>query len=146
MITVVDWIKEKEERIEAARGAFQTLPMWLTLNYGSVLSQRFPTSVMAKLDKALHALREWRSANQQSQRTDDEVALAIRIVTDAMATEIRDAAGERQDPTTIAWVVAGLRCPRQPFCRGCDSCFTVDAPHRFDVAFPVTGSSPRTEN
>ncbi len=136
-----DWIAEKKQRIEAARPAFEALPMWLTLNYGSVFGKRFPTSVMAKLDKALRVLREWRYANQQSERPDDVVALAIRVVADAMATEIRDAAGDGQDPATIAWVVAGLRCPRQPFCRGCDSCFTIDAPHRFDVEFTATGLS-----
>lgn len=129
------WLVEKEARIERARPAFEKLPMWLTVNFGSVLGEQYPRSVLAKLSKAFTALREWRHANQQSPREDDQVALAIRIVCDAMATEIGEAAGGREDPATIAWVQAGLRCPRQPFCRGCDACFTIDAPHRHDAAF-----------
>jgi hypothetical protein len=127
------WVTEQNKRIEAARPAFEALPSWLTVNFGSVLGKRHPTSVLTKLDNALRALREWRRANNQQQRPDDEVALAIRIVCDAMATEITQSAGAREDPATIAWVTAGLRCPRQPFCTGCDSCFTIDAPHRHDA-------------
>lgn len=142
---MADRLAEKEKRVAAARAAFDALPMWLTINYGSVLGRRHHTSVLNKLTEAFSALREWRWANNQSNRSEDEVALAIRIVCDAMATEIRDAAGEREDPSTIAWVVAGLSCPRQPFCRGCESCFTIDAPHRFDVDFTTTGPSSRKD-
>jgi hypothetical protein len=50
---------------------------------------------------------------------------------DQFARDIESAAHEAgQDPATIAWVVAGLRCPDKPFCTGCRSCFTITAPLR----------------
>lgn len=127
------WLVEQRRRVEAARAPFEAIMRFLHVDIGDIWrGPRLP--VYEKLDKALAALREWRHANNQQQRTEDQVALAIRIVCDAMAGEIADAAGAGgQDPATIAWVVAGLRCPRRPFCKGCESCFTVDAPHRHDV-------------
>jgi hypothetical protein len=134
--------REREERVEKARARLDRLPSWLTVDFGDVWGRRKSAPVVTKLKEAFSALREWRHANQQSERLDDEVALAIRVVADAMATDIGEAAGPHQDPATIAWVMAGLRCPRRPFCRGCDSCFTIDAPHRADEQFrPVPTQS-----
>jgi hypothetical protein len=129
------WLVEKNERIERARGPFETLCLGRLHVDNGDLWRGGRLRVYEKLTKALSALREWRYANNQKQHTEDETALAIRVVCDAMATEISEAAGDGQDPATVAWVVAGLRCPSRPFCRGCDSCFTVDAPHRHDAAF-----------
>jgi hypothetical protein len=110
---------------------------WMDVDQGGVWDQR-PLPVYRRLREALRALRSHRRLNNQQEREEDEVSLGVRIVADAMAGEISAAAGEGQDPNTIAWVVAGLRCPRRPFCLGCDACFTVDSPHRSDVQFMVT--------
>jgi len=125
------WQTEQKKRIEQARGPFEAILRFLHVDTGDVWGRgRLP--VYEKLDKALSALRQWRWANNQQDRIEDQVCLSIRVVCDAMATQIAEA-GAGQDPATIAWVVAGLRCPRRPFCHGCESCFTVDAPHRHDV-------------
>lgn len=139
---MADWIKEKQERIEKARGPFERLcmPMMGVDNGGVWDGNRLP--VFERVKAALWALREWRQVNNQQQRSEDEAALAVRVVADSMASEIQGAASGEQDAATIAWVVAGLRCPRRPFCRGCDSCFSVDAPHRADVQFVVTAPNP----
>ncbi len=34
----------------------------------------------------------------------------------------------RRKPVT--WVLAGMRCPKRPFCTGCQGCFTITAPNR----------------
>jgi len=127
------WLVEQRKRIEKARGPFEAIRRFLHVDRGDVWGRgRLP--VYEKLNTALAALREWRHANNQQDRTEDQVCLSIRVVCDAMATQIGEAgAGAGQDPATIAWVVAGLRCPSRPFCQGCESCFTVDAPHRHDV-------------
>jgi hypothetical protein len=133
--------RARDERIEKARGPFKALPAW-RIDFGDPWSNRKAPAVVTKLRDALFALREWRRANNQQERDDDEVSLAITIVAGTMAGEIAAAATSQQDSATIAWVVAGLRCPRRPFCTGCESCFTVDAPHRFDVTFAATASNP----
>lgn len=107
------------------------------VDQGGVWDHR-PLPVYRRLEEALQAMRSHRRLNNQADRQEDEVSLGVRIVADSMASEISAAAGEGQDSATIAWVVAGLRCPSRPFCRGCDACFTVDAPHRSDVQFGVT--------
>jgi hypothetical protein len=132
---MADWITEKNERVERARGPFERL----CLGRMTVSSK---SSVADRVRAALWALHDWRQVNNQQERGEEEAALAVRIVAESMASEIAATAGESQDPGTIAWVVAGLRCPRQPFCRGCDACYTVDAPHRADVQFTATGSNP----
>jgi hypothetical protein len=87
--------------------------------------------VFDRLDKALRAMREFRAARSQGGgRDDEEISLAVGVVADELAGQIAAAATTGQDPATIAWVLAGLRCPRQPFCTGCPSCFTVTAPLR----------------
>lgn len=134
-------MRARDERIEKARGPFQALPAW-RIDFGDVWGHRKAPAVVKKLREGLAALREWRRANNQQESADDEVSLAITIVADTMAGEIAAAATNQQDSTTIAWVVAGLRCPRRPFCTGCESCFTVDAPHRFDVTFAATAPNP----
>ncbi len=132
-------LEERKQRIENARGPFKALCSgWMSVDNGGVFDgRRLP--VFTRLEKALFALREWRNANQQRHEWREEVALAVRVVTDSMASEIAAAAGEQQDAATVAWVVAGLRCPARPFCRGCDACFTIDAPHRADVDFAKKG-------
>jgi hypothetical protein len=128
-----DWIAEKAERVERARGPFERLAL-------GRLDLTGRPDVLKSVRDALWALRDWRQVNNQQLRLEEEAALAVRAVAESMASEIAAAAGDGQDPGTIAWVLAGLRCRRQPFCRGCDACFTVDAPHRSDVQFRATGS------
>lgn len=128
---MADWVAEKNARIEKARGPFERLRGLMSVQrYRAMGAGELP--VYRRLNDALWALRDWRLANNQQQRMEDEVSLCIRVVNDSMASEISAAAGAGQDPATIAWVVAGLRCPLRPFCQGCDACFTVDAPHRSD--------------
>jgi len=54
----------------------------------------------------------------------------VRVTADSLAALIDATATAKQDAYTIAWVVAGLRCRRQPFCAGCGACQTVTSPHR----------------
>jgi hypothetical protein len=61
---------------------------------------------------------------------DEEAGLAVRVTADSLAGQIDAAATAKQDAYTIAWVVAGRRCRRQPFCVGCGACQTVTSPHR----------------
>lgn len=141
------WLVEQRERIQKADGPFHELcTPWMGIDRGDIFAGRPRLPVYTRLEKALYALREWRNANQQRHHQDDEVSMAIRIVADSMASEIAAAAGDGQDAETIAWVVAGLRCPARPFCLGCPSCFTITAPHRADVHFASTdptGGQPR---
>lgn len=134
---------ERQQRIEKARGPFEAIRRYMHVarfTGGKWSTDELP--VFRRLHDALNALSEWRMANQQRNEYQDEIALSIRIVADSMASEIAAAAGADQDPQTIAWVVAGLRCPLRPFCRGCDACFAIDAPHRADVAFAATRPDP----
>jgi hypothetical protein len=87
-----------------------------------------------RLDKALWALREFRDAHGQERNMGSgELILAVRVVADELAGQIQEAAGDPvhgADPATIAWVLAGMRCPSKPFCTGCTACFTITAPNR----------------
>ena len=84
-----------------------------------------------RLKDATWALRNYRDAYGQDRNMGDgELMLAVRVVADELAGQIQEAAGPDQDPTTIAWVLAGMRCPDQPFCTGCPACFTITAPNR----------------
>lgn len=134
---------EKERKIEAARGPFDALREFFRLEIPDWSSPRRPARAYERLVEAFSAVREWRYVNSQQMQTNELEKIAVRICADQFAREIADAAHDAgQDPATIAWVVAGLRCPRRPFCTGCDSCFTVASPHRHDVAFAITGSLP----
>lgn len=87
--------------------------------------------VFRRLDKALTAYREFRHAhNQDLNMGDGELNLCVRVVADQFASDIAACAGAEQDAETIAWVLAGLRCPRRPFCQGCVACFTITTPMR----------------
>jgi hypothetical protein len=96
--------------------------------------------VAKRLSEAIWALREWRDANGQDRNMGDgELNLGVRVVADALAGEIAAFATAEQDASTVAWVLAGLRCPAQPFCTGCRSCQTVTAPHRLTGDEVVAG-------
>lgn len=87
--------------------------------------------VFERLDKALTALREFRRArNQRFGGPDEEIGLAVAVVADELAAQIAAKASPEHDHATVAWVLAGLRCPRRPFCTGCPACFTVTSPLR----------------
>jgi hypothetical protein len=138
------WVTEQRQRIEKARGPFEAVMPFLGVDRGSFSSMppRRGAVVADRVVRAARAVREWRSANGQRMQDDEIEQLAIRIAADQFARDIEHAAAiTGQDPDTIAWVVAGLRCPRVPFCTGCDGCFTVTSPHRADVQFQkVEGS------
>lgn len=121
---------EIEERQKKAEGPFHELVApFLDLAGWS-------TGRTAKrLDRALWALRGYRSAHQQSENMGDgPLTLSVRVVADELANQIQEAASDPSehgvDPATIAWVLAGMRCPSQPFCTGCTACFTITAPNR----------------
>lgn len=139
---MADWIKEKNDRIEKARGPFDAVRQFFHLDIPAWDSRRRAPRAYERVVEAFRAVSEWRYANNQRGQDHELERLAVRICADQFAREIEDAAhAAGQDPATIAWVVAGLRCPARPFCTGCDACFTVSAPHRHDAAFTVTGSS-----
>lgn len=140
---MADWIKEKEERIEKARDPFEAIRQFLHLDIPAWDSRRRPARAYERVVEAFRAVHGWRYANNQRMQDNELERLAVRICADQFARDIQDAAHSAgQDPATIAWVVAGLRCPAQPFCTGCDACFTVSAPHRHDVVLTASGSSP----
>ncbi len=118
-------------RQERTDDAFRRIQRFLDLDSGEVWGRR-PPAVLTRLKDALAALRDYRRAHNQPNFGDYEEKLAVRIVADQFAEDIADAAGGRTDldPHTVAWVLAGIRCPWRPFCRGCQGCFTITSPHR----------------
>jgi hypothetical protein len=125
------WVVEKNKKIDAARGPFDAVLPYATLDHGDVWGRRRPAEAFRRVVKAFSAVRNWRYANNQQLHTDELEALSVRVCADQFARDIEDAAsGGPHDPATIAWVLAGLRCPRRPFCRGCRACFTITSPLR----------------
>lgn len=130
-----DWLVKQNARIEAARGPFETLVLGrlgLDNRSGTRTGRMFN-----KVRSALWALQEWRQVNNQQQRQEDVVNLAIRITAAELAAQLAESAAGRPDldENTIAWVLAGLRCKATPFCEGCNACFTVTAPNRETPTF-----------
>ena len=133
-----DWLVKQKAEIEKARGPFEELAQpRLGLELGSWDRRGRARRLHDKVDRALSALREWRQANNQQERPEEKVNLAIRTTAEELAAQLAESAGARPDldPTTIAWVLAGLRCPAAPFCEGCNACFTVTAPNRDTPTF-----------
>ncbi len=121
----------RDKEIEDARGPFNALMRYMTLDHGDVWGRRRPAQAFRRVVAAFAAVRTWRNANNQNLQPDELEALAVRVCADQFARDIEDAAsGGPHDPATIAWVLAGLRCPRRPFCRGCRACFTITSPLR----------------
>lgn len=83
-----------------------------------------------RLKQALRDVREFRYASNYRGGDYETEQLAVRVVSDALAGQIQASASDNQDADTIAWVIAGLRCKRRPFCQGCRSCQTVTSPLR----------------
>lgn len=122
---------ERDKKIEAARGPFEAVIHYLHLRLPGWSSRERSPKVYERVTKARAAVREWRYVNNQQMQDNELEILSIRIAADQFARDIEAAAHEAgQDPATIAWVVAGLRCPDKPFCTGCRSCFTITAPLR----------------
>lgn len=118
-----DWLIRQREARERAREPFEHLAL------GRLhLSHQAPAG--KRLSDALWALRQWRMTHNQSQEMRDEVALGVRMTAETMADQIQAAAGPEHDPATIAWVLAGMRCPSRPWCAGCVACQTVTSPLR----------------
>lgn len=124
---------EKRKKIEEARGPFEEVRPFLHLRLPEGLSRERPSHVFRRVTAATRAVRQWRYVNSQRMQDNEIEIVAIRISADQFARDIEDAAaqpGASLDPATIAWVLAGLRCPDKPFCTGCTSCFTITAPNR----------------
>jgi hypothetical protein len=83
-----------------------------------------------RAERARFALSGWRRAAGQRQDYGEELALTVRVAAATFADQIEAAAPARMDDEAIRWVLAGLRCPAQPFCAGCTACQTVTSPHR----------------
>jgi hypothetical protein len=124
---------ERDQKIEKARGPFDAVRPFMWLHRRNWLRPGSPSEapVLARVIKAVAAVRQWRYVNNQQMQTDEMEVIAVRVAADQFAADILNAAHDAgQDPTTIAWVVAGLRCPARPFCTGCRSCFTITSPLR----------------
>lgn len=125
-------MEHREEEIQKAQGPFDAIRQFFHLEIPAAWgSSRRPARAYERVVKAFSAVRQWRYVNNQKMQTNELERLAVRICADQFAREIEDAAhGAGQDPATIAWVTAGLRCPARPFCTGCRHCFTITAPLR----------------
>jgi hypothetical protein len=86
--------------------------------------------VWRRVETATRAIRGWRNLSQWKGDVDEQAQLVVRVAAESFADTITAAAGPEHDAATIAWVVAGLRCPSRPFCTGCVACQTVTAPTR----------------
>ena len=128
------WLVKQRQEEERTERPFKELAMpFLGVGRFTGTTKFMPqrVTVFERVDSALRALREFRRArNQNFAGPDEEVGLAIAVTADELAAQIAAKAGPEQDHTTIAWVLAGLRCPRRPFCTGCPGCFTVTSPLR----------------
>lgn len=82
------------------------------------------------IQEALQAIGEQRRTSGYRGLDYETETVAVRVLGRHFANEVQAAATDEHDPATIAWVIAGLRCPAQPFCTGCSSCFTIAAPIR----------------
>jgi hypothetical protein len=127
---MVDWAQKDEERA-AALAKFDRWRSYLHLgNWG------YGTPAFKRLQQALWDVREYRRISNTMNGGGEEIIVAVRVVADTLANQVQAAAGADQDPATVAWVVAGLRCESSPFCTGCTSCQTVTSPLR-PAAAPV---------
>jgi hypothetical protein len=115
---------EQERKREAARAKFDQWSKYLHLHKWGWGSDTF-----MRLHHATSDVQEFRRLSNYRGGDYEEQVLAVRLVADTLADQIQ-AAADGQDPATVAWVVAGLRCPSTPFCRGCASCQTVTSPLR----------------
>lgn len=118
-------IRESDERRAAAKPRFDKWIGFLNLaGYG------FDTYVFRRVKEAVYDVRAWREASQTRGGDYEVETLVIRVAADTFASQIEAAALPEHDRHTVAWVVAGLRCPARPFCSGCPSCFTATSPTR----------------
>lgn len=116
---------EREAAQDAALPAFRRWSPFLHLHrYGHGVPS------FDKYVRALRDVRAWRHASNTRGEDYEPEVLAVRVVADALAEQVLAAATDQQDPATVAWLAAGLRCPLQPFCTGCPACQTVTAPGR----------------
>ncbi len=119
-------IADRQTLLDRTDGPFRAIQRFLDLDVVR------PPTALTRVKEAVSALVAYRRARNQPMFGDYEHTVVVRVCADQFAIEMADAAGERPDldQYTIAWVLAGLRCPRRPFCRGCRACFTITAPLR----------------
>lgn len=119
---------ERAARIEKAHAAFEP---WL--RYLGIERHGPGSGVFRRVQQAMWDVRTYRQeSNTGVDAFYEQVTVATRVAADTLAAQIDATAGAdpRLDPYTVAWVTAGLRCPRTPFCQGCTACQTVTSPLR----------------
>lgn len=113
---------EKQAKIDAAFE--QWVPFMGLADYG------YAVPLANRLRQALQDVGEFRRTHSFRGASGETEALSVRVVCDTLASQVLAAAPAELDAATIRWVVAGLRCPAQPFCTGCTRCVTVTSPSR----------------
>ena len=118
--------RRQRERIEEADARFGEFRRYL----GQMSNWHVPA--FRKAVGASGAIREYRNAHNQLRDDYLEERVTMHVVRQVWADEIEAAASgdPLMDKATVAVIVAGLRCPRRPYCTGCVACQTVTAPHR----------------
>lgn len=121
--------RQRRERIEKARVRLERSRKYLHLG------DRWRLRAFTKAVEAAADIREWRQANNQARGDYEDEVVVMNVVREVWADEIQEAAaGDPQmDPHTVAVILAGLRCPSRPYCRGCPACQTVTAPTRPNI-------------
>ena len=129
---LVERDRERHEREQAeALAAFDRWRRYLGSSYvGSDMFNSRKVAIFGRVEEAMRAVRSWRTVSGSMGDSDELAGVAVRVAAETLANQVAAAAGDKLDPYTIAWVVAGLRCRRQPFCVGCEACQTVTSPHR----------------
>lgn len=124
------------DRLDKTLSAAAAAGTWdsATTTWAMVRIRCAQTVAMPRVRAAWLAVREWRDANNQHHHREDEQCLAIRWTAETAAGDLAAHADPDHDRQTVAAIVAGLRCGRRPFCRGCERCFTIEAPNR-----PIAG-------
>lgn len=116
--------ERREEELAANTPKFEPLARYLSLaDFG------WGSRTFRRLQAAASTVREQRRLTNYRGGDYEAEILSVRLVADALAEQIL-AAADGRDADTIAWVAAGLRCPRDPFCAGCNACQTVTSPLR----------------
>lgn len=123
-----------EAEAAALRPAFDVIRRFMGLrNYG------IDVPAFRRIEDAIRTARDFRRANTNGGQlvSYEPLCLSVRIAADQFAIEIEDHAhdaGSDLDLSTVRTIVAGLRCPARPYCKGCPSCQTITAPVRENTA------------
>jgi len=122
--------RERERERNEARRAATTEAFKPWLRYLSLGNYGLDVPAFRRLKDALWARTEHRNVHGLGHQAGEVETMAVRVVAETLANEVQASQQPEHDAATIAWVVAGLRCPRRPFCLGCSACFTITSPER----------------